>query len=131
MRSVLRRTWLPLISTPFLACASPPLVNPSPIAVASTPARTRAGIPRGIVRSHWTIVSEKPGEVVARLDRSAWGIEVAIDYGTHVSTRYVSSHGLGYDSSGTPRIDAGYNKRVRHLMSVIAEEVALQDIPGS
>jgi hypothetical protein len=132
MRSAPWLTWLPLLVGVFLACASAPLVNPSPIATASTPARTRAGILRGIVRSHWTIVSEKPGEVVARLDRGAWAIDVAIDYGTQVSARYVSSHGLDYDdSSGTPKIDSGYNRRVRNLMSVIGEEIALQDIPGS
>jgi hypothetical protein len=89
-----------------------------PQALRSSRATTSPGFSETIVQWLRTMPRRIPGRVCS-------------PPGTQVSTRYVSSHGLGYDSSGTPRIDAGYNKRVRHLMSVIAEEVALQDIPGS
>ena len=127
---VVRRAGLILLASIAFACTSVPVVNPTPIAAAGTPSRTRIAILRGIVRSHWTVVSEKPGEVVASLDRSAWGIVVAIDYGPQVSIRYLRSHGMDYDDSSDPAtIHRGYNKRVHHLMAAIAQEMTLQGIP--
>lgn len=128
-RSAVRRSLPLLLLLAALACSSAPLVNPEPISGASTPALTHAAVVRAVVYTGWTVVSQKPGEVVARLDRGAWDIVVGIDYGEQISIHYVSSDNLGYDgSSNPPTIHAGYNKRVDRLMNAIAREVVLAGI---
>lgn len=118
-----------LLLAATLGCSTTALVNPEPVAPARTPGRTEAAILRAVWYSHWTVESQKPGEVVARLARGSWEMVVAIDYGEQISIRYVSSHNLDYDgSSHPPRIHAGYNKRVKRLMETIEHEVVLADM---
>lgn len=118
--------WLLLVVP--LGCATAPLANPAPVAAASTPARTRSAILRGVIFSHWNVQSDRPGEVVARLARGSWDMVVAIDYGRQITIHYVSSDDLRYDGSAhPPRIDRGYMKRVNRLMNAISRETVLAD----
>ncbi len=107
------------------ACAAP-LVAPRPILAAETPAQTRAAVLRALIESHYTVESDRPGEIVARYVKPDWNMVVAIDYSNQVSVRYVSSENLRYGTSeGGPVIHRGYNKRVQHLSNEIGTEIAI------
>jgi hypothetical protein len=116
-------------------CTTRALVDPPPVAAAATPVQTRAAILRALIESGYSIVSEQPGEIVARYSRSDWTMVVAIDYSDRVSVRYVSSENLDYRTSdGAPVIHRGYNHRVKRLSNVIGTEIAIaratDDLPA-
>jgi hypothetical protein len=103
-----------------------PLVNPPPVLAAETPAQTRAAILEALIESDYQVISEKPGEIVARLAEREWNMVVAVDYANEITIRYVSSDQLSYGSKdGVPVIHPGYNKRVKDLSKEIATEVAI------
>jgi hypothetical protein len=107
-------------------CKTRPIVAPAPILAAETPEQTRAAILRSLIENHYVVVSDKPGEVVARYRGRDWNMVVAVDYSNQVSVRYVSSEGLGYGSKdGTTVIHRGYNTRVQDLSDEIGTEIAI------
>lgn len=107
-------------------CKTRPLVAPAPVLAAENPAQTRAAILRALIENNYAVVSEQPGEVVARYRGRNWNMVVAVDYSNQVTVRYVSSEGLGYGGKdGTPVIHRGYNSRVQDLSDEIATEIAI------
>jgi hypothetical protein len=103
-----------------------PLVAPPPVLAAQTPAQTRAAILEALIESDYQVISEGPGEIVARLAEREWNMVVAVDYANEITIRYVSSAQLSYGSEdGVPVIHPGYNKRVKDLSKQIAKEVAI------
>jgi hypothetical protein len=101
-----------------------PLVTPSPIPAAETPAQTRAAILEALIENDYEVLSEKPGEIVARYGEREWNMVVAVDYAGEIALRYVSSENLSYGSKdGVPVIHPGYNKRLKDLSKEIASEV--------
>ena len=107
-------------------CKTRPMVAPAPVLAAENPAQTRAAILRALIEKNYAIVSEQPGEVVARYRGRDWNMVVAVDYSNQVTVRYVSSEGLGYGGEdGTPVIHRGYNARTQDLSDEIATEIAI------
>jgi len=116
-------------------CRSPkPLVEPSEIAAAGSRAQTRGAILAALDQNKFTVVSEQPGQIIARTGARKWNMIVAIDYANDVSIRYVNSENLDYHlytgdnafvSRGTPVIHPGYNKRVERLASAIGTQTAI------
>jgi hypothetical protein len=106
--------------------ATKPLVVPPPILAAETPAQTRAAILEALIESDYEVLSDKPGEIVARYGEAEWNMVVAVDYANEIGVRYVSSEELSYGSkNGVLVIHPGYNKRVKDLAKEIAQEVAM------
>jgi hypothetical protein len=103
-----------------------PLIAPPPVLAAETPAQTRAAILEALIESDYEVLSDNPGEIVARYGEREWNMVVAVDYANEISVRYVSSEELSYGSkNGVPVIHPGYNKRVKDLSKEIAQEVAM------
>ena len=122
------RAFLLLASLALAAagCMTEPLVAPPPVLAAETPAQTRAAILRALIEHDYVVVSEQPGEIVARYSKTEWNMVVAIDYSNEVRVRYVSSENLDYGSEkGVTVIHGGYNKRVDRLSKRIGTEVAI------
>ncbi len=111
-------------------CKTQPLVDPRPIRAAATPAQTRAAILRALmIDRRYAVVSEQPGEIVARFAQADWAMVVAIGYSNEVSVRYLDSDGIDYAiSEGVPVIHSGYNKRVQQLSDWIAKEIAISRV---
>jgi len=108
-------------------CRMAPLMDPRPVAVSTSPEETRVAIVRALMRNRWVVESEKPGEIVARLNGGGWNMVVAIHYADQVTFNYVSSFNLGYDDSeGAPQIHRGYNARAKSLADEIALQIAMQ-----
>jgi hypothetical protein len=128
------RVLLAIVSLALLApvaCASPqPLVNPAPIAAASTPHQTRVAILRALADKGYTLESERAGDVVARYSERNWHMVIEIAYSNEVTIRYVSSENLDYGKSdkGVPVIHRGYNTRVQQLAKEIGTEVTIARI---
>ena len=103
-----------------------PLVAPPPVLAAETPAQTRTAVLRALIDNDYEVISDKPGEIVARYGEREWNMVVAVDYANQISIRYVSSEELSYGSKdGVPVIHPGYNKRVNKLSKEIGREVAM------
>lgn len=103
-----------------------PLIAPPPVLAAETPAQTRAAILKALIEKEYEVLSEQPGEIVARFGHREWNMVVAIDYANEVTVRYVSSKNLNYGGrNGTRVIHPGYNKRVLELSKQIAREIAI------
>jgi hypothetical protein len=112
-------------------CKTVPLVDPRPILAADTPAETRAAILRALkIDKNWAVVSDKPGEIVARFGQPDWSMAVSIAYANEVSIRYLGSEGIDYAISpeGVPVIHRGYNERAQRLSDWIAREIAISDV---
>ena len=128
------RVLLELMSLALAAavgCTVVPLVDPQPILAADTPAETRAAILRALkIDKNWEVVSDQPGEIVARFARPDWSMAVAIAYANEVSFRYVGSEAIDYAISpeGVPVIHHGYNERAQRLADWIAREIAISDV---
>ena len=115
-----------LVSLGAAGCMTEPLVAPPPVLAAETPVQTRAAILRALIEHDYVIVSEQPGEIVARYSQPEWNMVVAVDYSNEVRVRYVSSVNLDYGSEkGVTVIHGGYNKRVDRLSKRIGTEVAI------
>ncbi len=115
-----------LLALGAAGCKTRPLVAPAPVLAAENPAQTRAAILRALIEEDYAIVSEQPGEVVARYRGRDWNMVVAVDYSNQVTVRYVSSEGLSYGSKdGALVIHRGYNSRVQDLSDEIATEIAI------
>ena len=98
----------------------------APVLAAETPAQTRAAILRALIEYDYVVVSEQPGEIVARYSKPERNMVVAIDYSNEIRVRYVSSENLDYEADeGVTVIHGGYNKRVDRLSKRIGTEVAI------
>lgn len=126
------RVLLFLVSLALAAvgCRTQPLVDPRPIPAAGTPAQTRAAILRALkIERRYAVVSEQPGEIVARFAESDWFMVVAVAYSNEVSVRYLSSGGIDYSIvNGVPVIHEGYNERVQQLSNWIATEIGIAHV---
>lgn len=111
-------------------CKTQPLVDPRSIWAAETPAQTHAAILRALtIDPRWAVVSEQPGEIVARFAQAGWAMVVAIAYSNEVSVRYLDSQGIDYASvEGVPVIHSGYNRRAQRLSDWIAKEIAISRV---
>jgi len=128
-RALLAIGSLALLAT--VACASPqPLVNPAPIAAASTPQQTRVAVLRALAHKGYTLESERAGDVVARYSERNWHMVIEIAYSNEVTIGYVSSENLDYGKSdkGVTVIHRGYNTRVQQLAKEIGTEVTIARI---
>lgn len=113
------------------SCKTVPLANPRPILAADTPEQTRAAILRALkIDENWAVVSDKPGEIVARFGQPDWSMAVSIAYANEVSVRYLGSEGIDYAISpeGVAVIHRGYNERAQRLSDWIAREIAISDV---
>jgi hypothetical protein len=112
-------------------CKTVPLSDPRPILAADTPEQTRAAILRALkIDQNWAVVSDKPGEIVARFGQPDWSMAVSIAYANEVSVRYLGSEGIDYGISpeGVTVIHRGYNERAQRLSDWIAREIAISDV---
>jgi hypothetical protein len=115
-------------------CKTVPLVDPRPIPAAESPAQTRAAILRALkVGDDWVVVSDRPGEIVARIARADWSMAVSIAYSNELSVSYLGSDGIDYAISpeGVPVIHKGYNERAQRLSDWIAREIAIGDVSSA
>jgi hypothetical protein len=123
--------WLLLAAA---GCKTVPLADPRPIVAADTPAQTRAAILRALkIDERWAVVSDQPGEIVARFAQPDWSMAVSIAYANEVSLRYLGSEGIDYAISpeGVPVIHRGYNERVQRLSGWIAREIEIADVSSA
>jgi len=114
-----------------VACASPqPLVDPKPIAAASTPVQTRVAILRALAHNGYVVESEREGVVIARYGERNWNMVIEVAYSNEVTIRYVSSEGIDYGKSdeGVTVIHGGYNLRVKKLAKEIGTEITIARI---
>jgi hypothetical protein len=115
-------------------CKTKPLVDPRPIVAAETSAQTRAAILRALkIDNRWEVVSDQPGEIVARFGQPDWSMAVSIAYANEVSVRYLGSQGIDYAISpeGVPVIHKGYNERAQRLSDWIAREIEIADVSSA
>ena len=101
--------------------------DPILIARSESPAEVRAAIVRAMAARKFTAKSEEPGKIVARLDRGATSLDVAIEYsGTQYALRYVNSTGLKTKPgpAGELLVDDHWAGWVKGLRARIAEELA-------
>ena len=127
-RVLLGLAWLALAAA---GCKTVPLSDPRPILAADTPEQTRAAILRALtIDKNWALVSDKPGEIVARFGQPDWSMAVSIAYANEVSVRYLGSEGIDYGISpeGVTVIHRGYNERAQRLSDWIAREIAISDV---
>jgi hypothetical protein len=132
------RAWILLLLVSFAlvaaGCKTVPLVDPRPIPAAKTPASTRAAILRALlIDDRWAVVSDQPGEIVARFGQPDWSMAVAIAYANEVSVRYLGSEGIDYAISpeGVPVIHSGYNERAQRLSNWIAMEIEIANVSSA
>lgn len=114
-----------------VACASPqPLVDPKPIAAASTAQQTRVAILRALAHNDFVVESESEGVVIARYGERNWNMVIEVAYSNEVTIRYVSSEGIDYGKSdeGVTVIHRGYNLRVKQLSKEIGTEITIARI---
>jgi hypothetical protein len=133
-----RRAFLLFLAVPLAlaaaGCKTVPLVDPRPILAAETPAQTRAAILRALmIDRRWAVVSDQPGEIVARFGQPDWSMAVAIAYSNEVSLRYAGSEGIDYAISpeGVPVIHKGYNERAQRLSDWIAREIGFASVSSA
>ncbi len=121
-RSIGSQTLLALLvlSLPgFSGCRSQPLINPSPIASSLGAEQNRLAALRGLMTHRWSVASEEPGRLTAKLGRSGKHIAVVdIRYDDRtISIRYRSSTGLRCEPKGDScsSIHRAYNRWVVQL----------------
>ncbi len=101
--------------------------DPILIARSESPAEVRAAIVRAMAARKFTAKSEEPGKILARLEKGATSLEVAIEYsGTQYALRYVTSTGLKTKPgpAGELLVDDRWAGLVKSLRVRIEEELA-------
>ena len=119
---------LPVLTLALPACRTARLVNPAPIAAATSQAATHEAILVAMKRQDWVATTDAPGVVHAERNISnkhhMW---VAISYDdSSVSLEYQNSRNLRYErfESGREVIHRNYLVWIRQLMWSIRTEIA-------
>ncbi len=109
------------------ACRKHRLVNPDPIAAASSQAATRDAILAGMKTEHWIAKDDKPGTIhAARSIKGKHDMEVAITYDDeNVALAYKDSRNLDYQvKDGVEYIHGNYGVWINRLWWQIQVELS-------
>lgn len=120
-----------------LACTTAALRMPDPVLSVDDELQAREAVLRGMATRGWVVEDEKPGRILARLERRRHTAKVWIDYsGRQITFAYGGSDNLGCRAQGDAcsTIHRVYNTWAKNLSIDIARQISQQrlemDPPG-
>ncbi|HET7930296.1 MAG TPA: hypothetical protein VFL63_02765 [Rhodanobacteraceae bacterium] len=133
LRSLIRKTWLPVLLVPALVMLmgfrQVPLVDPQPILVPAnvSQAHVKQVIGTALSARGWRIVKNVPGEIDAVYDPRDFSVTIAVHYNTkQIQINYVTSNNLRYEvKNGVRYIHTNYQSWIKNLVTDISNSLML------
>jgi hypothetical protein len=133
MRSLLRKTWLPVLLAPALVLLmgfrQVPLVDPQPIPVPAnaSQAQVKQVVGMALTSRGWRIVKNVPGEMDAVYDPRNFSATIAVHYNVRqIQINYVTSNNLRYEvKNGVRYIHTNYAGWIKNLVTDISNGLML------
>lgn len=133
MRSLLRKTWLPVLLVPALVMLmgfrQVPLVDPQPIPVPAnvSQAQVEKIVGTALSARGWRIIKSVPGQINAVYDPRDFSVTIAVHYNAkQVQINYVTSSNLRYEEkNGVRYIHTNYASWIKNLVTDISNSLML------
>lgn len=133
MRSLIRKTWLPVLLVPALVMLmgfrQVPLVDPQPIPVPAnvSQAQVKQVIGMALGSRGWRIAKDVPGEIDAVYDPRDFSVTIAVHYNAQqIQINYVTSNNLRYEvKNGVRYIHTNYASWIKNLVTDISNGLML------
>ena len=133
MRSLIRKTWLPVLLVPALVMLmgfrQVPLVDPQPIPVPAnvSQAQVKQVVGMALGSRGWRIAKNVPGEIDAVYDPRDFSVTIAVHYDAQkIQINYVTSNNLRYEvKNGVRYIHTNYASWIKNLETDISNGLML------